>query len=570
MTKHAFVRWRVQANTEAGAGPFGTCPRNLLRPVPAAFSRVSLSLLLALSASVGAAQQPPTFTEEIQVRVMDLDVSVTDKNGRPVTDLRREDFTVRVDGKPVPIDYFARVDEGTIHAPDLATASPDQVLEAYRRGGEAFVPRHFLMYVDLGHLAPGGRKRALESLRDLVTRMGPNDRGRVVMFDRRSKELTEWTSSKEELFAALSRVEKAGVGMSRLLTERQTLREIDSTFRRSSREFIARSYAEQERAEVRQLLDDVNSELATLAPLAGKKAFIFVSGGFEFQPGYAMASYALGQANRLALETRNFSQELEQIVRRANAAEITFYTIDARGLEGEGGSASNDDPLLGRPGVSFLARQDSQQGLVTLARETGGLALLNSNDFGKGLARVYQDVSVYYSIGVTLSKLPAGYQQVRVEVNRPDVIVRTRRGYAARTEAEQARDRVQATLKTNLTYVGFPLTLRSAPPTKKGSRYSLPIQVTMPASALTFVPDGSARRAAAEVYIGAIDDSGRMSDIAREETTFTLPEGRDDAATPIVYSAILQTRKGNHRIVVNIRDKATGKMGTAKADIRVE
>ena len=535
-----------------------------------AFARVAGSLLLLLVPQLGTAQQPPTFTEEVQVRVMDLDVSVTDKSGRPVTDLRREDFTVRVDGKPVPIDYFARVDEGTIHAPDLATASPDQVLEIYRRGGEAFVPRHFLLYVDLGHLAPGRRKRALESLRDLVTRMGPDDRGRLVLFDRRSKELTEWTSSKEELFSALSRVEKAGVGMSRLLTERQTLREIDSTPRRSSREFIARSYAEQERAEVRQLLDDVNSELATLAPLAGKKAFIFVSGGFEFQPGYAMASYALGQANRLALETRNFSQELEQIVRRANAAEITFYTIDARGLEGEGGSASNDDPLLGRPGVSFLAREDSQQGLITLARETGGLALLNSNDFGKGLARVYQDVSVYYSIGVTLSKLPAGYQQVRVEVNRPGATVRTRRGYAARTDAEVSRDRVQATLKTNLSYVGFPLTLRSAPPTKKGSRYSLPIQVTMPASALTFVPDGGARRAAAEVYIGAIDDSGRMSEIAREETTFTLPEGKDDAATPIVYSAVLQTRKGNHRIVVNIRDKATGKMGTAKADLRVE
>jgi VWFA-related protein len=534
------------------------------------FERLFFSLLFGLSPALGGGQQPPTFMEEVEVRVMDLDVSVTDRSGRPVTDLRREDFTVRVDGKPVPIDYFARVDEGTIHSPDLATASPDQVLEAYRRGGEAFVPRHFLMYVDLGHLAPGGRKRALEGLRDLVTRMGPNDRGRVVMFDRRSKELTEWTSGKEELFAAVTRIEKAGVGMSRLLTERQTLREIDTAGRRSTREFLARQYAEQERVEVRQLLDDVASELATLAPLAGKKAFLFVSGGFEFQPGYAMASYALGQTSLLALDARNFSQELDQIVRRANAAEITFYTVDARGLEGEGGSASNDDPLLSRPGVSFLARQDSQEGLVMLARETGGLALLNSNDFGKGLERVYQDTSVYYSIGVTLSKLPAGYQQVRVEVNRPGVTVRTRRGYAARSEADRSRDRVQATLKTNLTYSGIPLTLRTSPPTKKGSRYALPISVTIPSSALTFTPEAGARRAAADVYIGAIDDSGRMSDIAREETTFTLPEGKDEAATPLVYTATLQTRKGNHRIVVNVRDKATGKMGTAKADLRIE
>jgi len=275
---------------------------------------IPTALLLSLIPFVARAQErPPTFTEEVEVRVMDLDVVVTDKSGRPVTDLTRDDFTVRLGGRPVPLDYFARVDEGTIHAPDLATASPDQVLAEYRRGTEAYVPRHFLMYVDLGHLAPDARKRGLEALRDLVTRMGPNDMGRVLMFDRRSKELTEWTNSKEQLFGALTKIEKAGVGMSRLLTERQTLREIDSTRRRSSREFTTRQYAEQERAEVRQMLSDVGSELATLSPLAGKKAFLFVSGGFEFQPGYAMATYALGPASLLALDVRNMGPELDEL-----------------------------------------------------------------------------------------------------------------------------------------------------------------------------------------------------------------------------------------------------------------
>lgn len=532
--------------------------------------RASL-LVLLFSAASGAAsgQQPPSFTEEVEVRVMDIDVVVSGRDGRPVTDLRREDFTIRIDGKPVPIDYFARVDEGTIHAPDLATASPDQVLAAYRRGGEAFVPRHFLMYVDVGHLAPNARKRGLEALRDLVTRMGPDDRGRVILFDRRAKELTEWTSSKETLFSALTRIEKAGVGMSRLLTERQTLREIDASPRRS-REFLVRNYAEQERAEIRDLLQDVGAELATLAPLAGKKAFLFVSGGFDFQPGYAMASYALGPASVISLDSRNVSQELDAIARRANASEVTFYTVDARGLEAEGLSASNDDPLLSRPGVSFLARQDSQQGLVYLARETGGLALLNSNDLQGGLARVYRDTSVYYSIGVTLTKLPASaYEDVRVDVNRPGVTVRARRGYALRSDDDRARDRMQAALRTNLSYAGIPVTLQTSVPSRKGSRYSLPISVTFPVSGLTFSGDASGRRAAADVYIAAMDDSGRMSEISKQEATFTLPPGADET-TPLVYSAALTTRKGNHRIVVSIRDRVTGRMGTAKADLRVE
>jgi hypothetical protein len=83
---------------------------------------------------------------------------------------------------------------------------------------------------------------------------------------------------------------------------------------------------------------------------------------------------------------------------------------------------------------------------VTLARETGASALLNSNDFGKGLARVYQDTSVYYSIGVTSPSLPRIPEGQRGG-EPPGTIVRTRRGYAARTDAERLGIAVQATLR---------------------------------------------------------------------------------------------------------------------------
>jgi len=101
-------------------------------------TRTRFATILLVSSSFAVAQQtPPGFHEEVEVRVMDLDVVVTDKAGRPVPDLKREDFTVRVGGKVVPIDYFARVEEGAIHAPDLATASPDQILTGYRQEDEA-------------------------------------------------------------------------------------------------------------------------------------------------------------------------------------------------------------------------------------------------------------------------------------------------------------------------------------------------------------------------------------------------------------------------------------------------
>jgi VWFA-related protein len=549
--------------------------------------RVVVVLLLASAAA--AAQQPPSgFHEEVEVRVMDLDVVVTDKAGKPVPDLKREDFAVRVGGKVVPIDYFARVEEGAIHAPDLATASPDQVLTAYRQEDEAYVPRHFLIYVDLAHLTPDGRRRGAEALKDLVTRLGPSDHGRIVVFDRRTKPVTDWTSSKEELLSAIAKVERMGGGLSRILTEQQTIHALDYPAvalggpNEETRQTVIELYAQQQRAEIRQMLSDLGSELPTFAPLVGKKAFVFLSGGFEFQPGQAMAAYAASRppgmnqprnprARRVSFITPkgvpDVSKELEEVVKEANASEITFYTLDARGLVVEGPTAGNDELLDSRLG--FTALQGSQDGMVMLARETGGLALLNANDLRPGLEQVYQDSAVYYSLGVTLAKISStAYQSVRVDVNRKGVTVRTRRGYAARTDADRDRDVVQAALRTNLSYTDIPLTLRTEPATKDGGNYLVPISVTLLASALTFVSEGKMQRATADLSIGVLDDSGRMSDIARQEAAFTIPEGADSSS--LVYTTKLKTRKGNQRIVVNLRDRASGKMGTAKADVRVE
>ncbi|MGH9399884.1 MAG: VWA domain-containing protein, partial [Thermoanaerobaculia bacterium] len=485
-------------------------------------------------------------------------------------DLRKEDFRVRIDGKDMPIDYFTRVEAGTIHAPDLATASPDRILAEYQKGGEAYVPRHFLIYVDSGHLSPGLRNRALESLRDFMTRLGPSDSARIVVFDRGPKTVVEWTTSKDQLFDGLTKMEKS-LGMSRLMTEIQTLRDIDSTNRRNMRESVARSYTEQERQAVRQLLKNLDNQVSTLVPLSGKKTILFVSGGFDFQPGYAMMTYALGMTTSLAsLDTRTMAGEVEAVTRRANALDVTIHSIDARGLTGEGVSAGNDDPLSNRPGASFISRQDSQTGLVSFARETGGVALLNSNDLQRGLARVYEESSTYYSLGVNLSKLGGtGYRKVSVDLARPGFEVRARRGYAILPAEDLARAGARATILSNVAYTSLPVRLKIGLPQKGKKLYELPVTILIPSSALTFLPEGDTTKASAEIYVGAIDDRGGTSDIGREVAAFKLPKDAP-GDTPLAHKLTLATKKGNYRVVVNVRDMATGKLGTAKADIRVE
>jgi VWFA-related protein len=547
--------------------------------------RTAVALLLA--AATVFAQQPaqlPTFSESIEVRVLNLDVDVTDAAGNPVTDLKKDDFTVKIGGKPVPIDYFALISEGALHAPDLATAPPERVLSTYKQAEEsAYVPRNFLIYVDVGYLPPGLRNRALNAIRDLTSRLGPNDAVRVVLFDRAPRVLVDWTTSKELVMAELAGMEKETVGMSRLQTQEQTIAMINgfSGSRRtlSSRQQLAQQYGQEVGAEIQNMIDSIQNELVTLTPLNGKRAFLFVSGGYEYQPGYVMAQYATGSflPSMSNIDVRQVPARINAMIQKANEVQVTFYTVDATGLTGEGTPASDGSPSTNvlaieqRPSLRFAAQQDRQTPLQMMAVDTGGLALLNTNDFQQGLSRIYRQVSNYYTLGITLSKLGiTGYQKVDVAVNRTGLTVRSRKGWAPMSEPQTIETRALATMETDLSYNAIPAKIEVAPATPDKKLYLLPITVLVPADSLTFLPQGDKEAARAEFYIGSVDEKGNRSPLNRQETTFEIPSGKAKAGTFVRYAAQLQTKKGNYRIVVNVRDAQSGKMGTARANVHVE
>ncbi len=166
---------------------------------------------LAVALSARAADAPagvPGVRAAVDVTVMDLDVVATGKDGRNVPDLTRAEISVTVDGKPLPLDYFVRVEAGQLHGPDLATASPDFILETTAAGADRYVPRQFLVFFDDEHLLPSDRKRVFEGLRDFVTRLSPSDSMAILSYNISTHVITPFTSSKETLLDGLSRLEK--------------------------------------------------------------------------------------------------------------------------------------------------------------------------------------------------------------------------------------------------------------------------------------------------------------------------------------------------------------------------
>jgi VWFA-related protein len=528
---------------------------------------------LAFVAQAPATDVPagvPGVRAAVDVTVMDLDVVATGKDGRNVPDLTRAEISVAVDGKPLPLDYFVRVEAGQLHGPDLATASPDFILETTAAGADRYVPRQFLLFFDDEHLLPSDRKRVLEGLRDFVTRLSPSDSMAILSYNVSSHVLTPFTSSKESLLDGLSRLEK--LAPRGLYWESQYRQDVNLARRQrpSSRDATIRSYSEQIRSREKGTLDELRRALAALSARSGKRVAFWVSSGIELRPGQTFAQ-ALA-TNTLSQFEYSVTEEFRAVVAEANRSGITVHALDARGLATEV-DASESEPS---PVAGFAADVNRREALAGLADETGGILVQNRNTFGRALERIYQESASYYSIGVTLTALDPKKTDhaVRVTSTRPGVTLRARRAYGAKTADASARDRMELALVTPNASGEFPVALAIGPAKKGGGigRRIAPFKVSVPLSALTFLDEGGRKKAVVDVTLAAVEDSGARSDAVPDRKTILVDAAALAKAEnePFVYTGEVKSRKGNMRFVATVRDVATNRIGVGSASVRIE
>mgnify|MGYP001085365564 FL=1 len=532
---------------------------------------VLLSVALALPATAAdpPVSMPGGVRAAVEVTAMDLDVVAT-KDGRPVNDLTKADFLVRVDGKAVPVDYFARIEAGTVHGPDLATASPDLVLDALRADdGGTYVPRQFLVYFDDERLLPQERKPVIEGLRDFVTRLSPSDRASIVSYNGSTRVLVPFTNSKEDLLDGLSRLDTASPrGLSWESQYRQTVQELRVS-RASTRSSILRSWSAQAAARERSSLAELARSVSALAARSGKRTLLLVTNGYEWHPGQTLAQ-AYGPS-LLQQFDYDIGDDLKVILEEANSSGITIQVFDAKGLVVD---VDASQPLS--PAVNpFFKAQNFRDSMAALAYETGGSLVENRNVFLSDLDRVYREASSYYSVGVTLAGVPGkGSRDVEVRCTRPGVVVRARTGFAAKTADEAAIDRIEMALLTPGAAGDFPATLRIGAPESKGGpgRRVAGYEVAVPISELTFRDEGATKTAVIEVSLAAVEDTGARSTVKPERKTLSIPAASWEKARSeaFVYRGQLKTAKGNLRFVAGVRDVASGRMALASADVRVE
>lgn len=524
-----------------------------------------LLLPLPLLAQNESAQgEPSVFGEIIDVRVVNLEVVVTEK-GERVTGLGPDDFLLTIDGREVPIEYFTEVLGGTaVHPAEEARGGTVPALAPGEDVGTSY-----LVFIDEFFALPRDRDRMIRGLIEQLPHLGLGDRMAVVAFNGKKVDmLSSWSQSVE----ALTRVyedamERPSFGLQRLAEKR--LFDSTSSFGAPDRGLSIgqRQQASQVARQTERVALAASSVLRSFANPPGRKVMLLLSGGWPLDTFRWVSSdpqgYLFDGQNRI------HSHRFGQLIETANLLSYTLYPVDVPGVTSVGIDAS--DATLAAANLRRtrdVDRENEEEAtLLALARETGGRALLDGA-YRNAFERVVADTRSYYWLGFTPT-WQGDNQGHRVEVKprRKGLKIRTRRSYSDLSRSTE----VSMMVESNLLFDSLPSDGSLEVEVGRGKRTGfgkalVPVTIQIPMDQLTFLPQGDLWRADAELRLAVLDSGGYTSDIP------VIPLGVSARSQPAPgdvspYEAKLKMRRKKHELVVSIYDKPTGRIFSTKVPV---
>ncbi len=505
----------------------------------------AVTLLIATVPAWGQEEVlPDLFSDVVDVRVVNVEVVVTDRKGNRIRGLDAQDFELLVDGEPAPIEYFTEVDNGRAqgsaddgagNVPSLLTGEP--------------VGTNYVVFIDDLFAIRQSRNRVLEHLGQDLDRLGPADRVAVVAFDGRNlTRITDWTSSRDEIEDALSRAsDRTALGL---------LNKFGLGFQ-TQRSVMAAA-----------------GTVRSFADAPGRKVMLLLAAGWdtEIDLWNPRLLWLLG------LRDARLGDLYGPLVHAANLVGYTLYPIDLGGSRHgrpndrranhrEFGLTGLAAPFGGAPEVPEDSRRWHDV-LRYLADETGGLPMINA--FGnKALAEASKDTSSYYWLGFEPPRAEDDALhdiQVRL-IGRSKLRVRSRRNYMDMSRSTE----VTMLVEGSLLFGGAPgadaLDVRFGTPEKAGFRkIAVPMEVSIPLDDVELLPMGGQWMNELEFRVTVIDEHGDRSDTPVESFSIagsTVPEAGD----VFVYETNLFLRNREYRYVAAVYDPLTGAILSAEGTV---
>jgi VWFA-related protein len=559
-----------------------------------------------LHAAAAAAQERPTFSETLDVHVVELDVSVTDRQGVPIRGLSREDFRLTLDGEEVECDHFAEIDGDR---GDLADRGDPADLGDPADRGE---PLSILFLVDSRTLRNASRALAFEQLRpEIGALLAPlGARARVVVYDGRIALIEDWTRDPAQIEAAFDRIVTGpATGESvdaRETLAQQALQEMLSNMRGSSSERIVamasidglmgeiRTYAAEGLRETEEILLGLQSVVRSLALTPGRKAIVYLTGGWAVRPGggamkriqSAMSGTSardndpaaarvsqsdtpgttiLGDGGfmsrdvsqellrgRQAVENQDLSVELDLLVAAANAYRVRFFPM----MPPPGDAAAADARGRGRGAIEV---SDVREGLVRLGEETGGLSFLSETSLVGALKEIAADTRHRYSLALD-ARDPgsAPYRELGLKVPGRGTVVRFPRLHATRTLEGRLLDLALAGLDMTANANPHRLELASLGESPAGDgRRQVQLSLIFPIERLGLAAASGLHQASSQIAVAVLDARGALQEHQHLQVPLQIPDADLEQARASFYRAALELHlsPGTHSVGIALWDR---------------
>lgn len=417
-----------------------------------------------------------------------IDVEVTDKSGKPITGLKPSQFILTDDGKPQKISNFTYSDIEKVETAGSVDSKPvvvpvdtedpaeaAQVTEAVRDR------RMIVLFFDLTSMETGDMIRAHDSaLKFIQKQMTPADLVAIVTFSSRLSVLANFTNDHAVLQKAVSKIAPGVSGdLSSPLDaaaqngETAVQQDTGAAFTPDETEFNVFN-TDQKLAAVEGLAN-------VLSAIPGRKAMVEFTGGIT----------QTGEENRA---------ELRAATDAANRADVSVYSIDARGLFAS--PPGGDATTAASTGTSMFSgasvyhqtdqREDSRDTLSTLSTDTGGRAFFDLGDLSDAFPKIQQDNGGYYLLGYNLAadiKRDGSWHSIRVKVNAPGAHVRYRSGYYAPKDfqhfaSEDRKQQLDDAMQSEDPYVDLPIAVETSAFRLNDRQIYVPIAAKISSSAL--------------------------------------------------------------------------------------
>lgn len=523
-------------------------------------SHAALGLLL-FTGTASSQEAPPaeeSFSDEIEVSLVNLEVIVADKSGKPIPDLRKEDFEVLEDGKPVEVTNFyaengqpAGSPTGSPTGSDTAARSVDQRLS-------------LVVFVDDYNMEPANRNQILAGVRDFLGRsLSAGDRVMVVRYGRSLEVRKPFTTSVPEVLSELDVIGKlAGDLAGRESSRDHQIQVVADALEiggwGATAEARIREYAEVETSYVAASLNALETVVGWLAGIPGRKAILYASDGLPSMPGedlfiWAEARSGFRSGQRISgmnAASYDASELFRRVTSKASRNRVAIYPIEVMGARWVRGTRLQEARI-----------QNRQNGLRFLAEETGGRTMFNVSQPAEALSLMSTDLATYYSIGYRPQRVADDRDhKVEVKVKRKGAQARYRRWYQDKPVSEAVADRTAATMAFGAEDNPLEAALEFGTQTPAGpekTSFVVPVRVKVPIGKIYLEPKGDKREGRLRLFVVASGE-GKVTPVRETKVVkVTVPEAdlASGKAREYTYEVRITLESGSYTLGVGVRDE---------------